>query len=675
MTERICQRCGACAPPAAAVCPACGIHLPPSPIEAITVGGSEPARRPDRAASPRLSQIVTLPDQAQHTVTTGSVRHRQLAPPVAGGGSDYELQTVLGEGGMGVVWSARQAGLLREVAVKRVRPGSGPRAAEQLIAEAELTGSLEHPGIVPVYEVGIDQDQVPFYAMRRLRGRTWSEQWYGMNLRAHLDVLMRVCDAIAYAHGQGVIHRDIKPANVFLGEYGEVVVFDWGLAARLAELRNSDRRLLASGTPAYMAPEMASAERSRLGPASDVYLLGAVLYEILTGLPPHPGEDNVELLFAAANNRIEPPIPAGELGEVARRAMATMPESRQADVRAFQAALRTCLDHQESVALASRAQVRLAEAGSAPGYDAYARAVHAFEDAIDLWPQNHAATAGLSVARLTFAQRARQSGDLDLAADLLSTADPAHGSELLRIGLQRVQQQRRRRAFGILQWTSAALLVILIAALIIGLLAVSHQRDRILTITQERDAAEAALTREQIVDTDGRQRMWRRVVQEDFSYAALPAQSRVLAGRWGITASKLVAEGDEQAVLVVPLELTRALVVQVDLGRGGSMSLLLGGEHDDLSEGEAGTGLTISLGGQLVVRHGAVVLTTAPLAETVTGLARRLRVELDQEQVRVLVDGRTVAEVPLAGLQPRQVGLAAEPGAVLDNLKIEVPWE
>ncbi len=664
MPVRSCQRCGEPAGDGT-ICPACGVGLY-SETDAISV---------DLPRNGRLSQQDTLPDLPMNRAHGSDVRSRVLAPPRAAK-PDYELQAILGEGGMGVVWSARQAGLGREVAIKRIRPGAGPRAAAQLLAEAQLTGSLEHPGIMPVHEAGIDQDGVPFYAMRRLRGRTWAERWTELSQSEHLDVLLHVGDAVAYAHGQGVIHRDLKPANVFLGEYGEVVVFDWGLAAHIADLRSQGGRLMASGTPIYMAPEMARAQAALIGPASDVYLLGAILFEILTGQAPHPGDQDVEILMAAADNRIEPPIPAGELGEVVRRAMADEPADRFADVRSFQSAVRTCLRHQESISLADRAAARLAEAMRDAGYGGFARAVHAFEDALDLWQDNRAAASGLARARLEFAARAHRAGDLDLAAGLLSPAEPGHGPELAAIARTRQLRLRRRRALRLLTWASGCLVLALIAALALGYRAVSHQRDLVLTIAKERDEAEAALAREELADAAGTRRLWRRVVQADFLSAGLPPQTRVIGGRWGITSATLVAEGDRPAVLAVPLPATRGLIVQVDLEPGGQLALLFGDDAEALSRGSAGTGVSVEIGSQISVRQGERVLQADTLPEAAAGLARRLRLEFDHDILRILVDGKGAKEqLSVPGLRLAHVGLVAEPGAVLDNLKVEVPWE
>lgn len=667
-----CPRCGASARTEAGRCVACAVELDTHSLAPISVEVAEVPRQPEGA---RLSRLPTLPDSAA-VPQLPRIRSRHLAPPEHAEGEDYELRGVLGEGGMGVVWSARQRGMGREVALKRIRPGSGQRAISALLAEAELTGSLEHPGIIPVHEVGVDQDGMPFYSMRRLSGRTWAERWAGMTQHEHLNVLVRVCDAISFAHGRGVIHRDLKPDNVFLGEYGEVIVFDWGLALRLADLRAGTRTLMASGTPVYMAPEMARADQRLLGPTSDVYLLGAILYEVLTDTVPHPGEEPIDVLIAAAENRIEPPIPAGELGEVVRRAMATDPADRFPTVRAFQTALRVCLDHQESVALAERARVRLEAACSGSGYDDFARAVHTFEDALELWRENSAAISGLSQARLAYAQRARIAGGLDLAANLLRDDDPAHAEESVRIAMLVAQRLRRRRALRVLTRTSVALLAGLITALLAGYLAVRHQRDRILSVTRERDVAEMALLRQQEAEETGNRRLWRRLIQEDFSAGRMPPAAHVLAGRWRVVAEALIAEGEGPAVLAVPLSTAKDLVAQLDLEPGGNLEVHIGTAVGRLTGAASASGLEVTIDDHVIVRRGGILLAEIKLGAATSGLARRVRIEVRQERLQVWVDGRVVvAALPVADLPLGSLRLVAAPGTVLDNFKVEVPWE
>ena len=196
-------------------------------------------------------------------------------------GTRYELVSVLGRGGMGVVYLARDTALDREVALKIYdRP---PGDAN----EARLIARLEHPGIVPVHDFGELPDGRFFYAMKLVRGDRL-DRWMGAgrDISERLGVFLRVCDAVAFAHAHGVVHRDLKPANVMVGEFGEVLVLDWGIAAELSSadsgLRTADS---IAGTPDYMAPEQARGDAG-VDHRADVFALGAMLAGIAAGSAP-----------------------------------------------------------------------------------------------------------------------------------------------------------------------------------------------------------------------------------------------------------------------------------------------------------------------------------------------------------------------------------------------------
>jgi serine/threonine protein kinase len=198
-------------------------------------------------------------------------------------GTRYEILSELGRGGMGVVYLARDTALDREVALKIVdRPaGAG--------SEARIIARLEHPGIVPVHDVGELPDGRLFYPMKRVRGDRL-DRWTASDpdLGARLGVFLRVCDAVAFAHAHGVIHRDLKPENVMVGQFGEVLVLDWGVAAELGTGDEGSRQHgvrtggSVVGTPAYMAPEQARGDAA-VDHRVDVFALGAMLEEMAAG--------------------------------------------------------------------------------------------------------------------------------------------------------------------------------------------------------------------------------------------------------------------------------------------------------------------------------------------------------------------------------------------------------
>src|SRR5690606_23709706 len=339
------------------------------------------------------------------------VRNQDFHPTRAFGGEapDYELLEIIGEGGVGVVYAARQTSVNRTVAVKMLRSFAARDvdSREKFLVEATVTGELDHPNIVPIYDLGTDETGAMFYSMKRVEGTPWSAVIRQKSIAEKLEMLMKAADALAFAHARNVVHRDLKPENVMLGNFGEVLVMDWGIAlSTSAYLKQGTLTQSNSmgGTPAYMAPEMATGPLSRIGPRSDVYLLGALLFEIVTGLTPHTGHDVLSCLHAAARNEIQPTDKSGELLDIAYRAMATEIEDRYESVHAFQQAVRAYQSHSESIALAARAEGDLEEAQQSRDYELYARALFAYQEALALWPENSRAAQGLQAARLTYAR-------------------------------------------------------------------------------------------------------------------------------------------------------------------------------------------------------------------------------------------------------------------------------
>ncbi|MDX1927076.1 MAG: protein kinase [Pirellulaceae bacterium] len=390
---------------------------------------------------------------------------------------DYELLDVIGQGGVGVVYTARQASIDRTVAIKMLKEEyrKGNEHQEKFLAEAILTGELDHPNIVPIYDLGRNAQGELFYSMKNVIGTPWDRVIAQKDTRENIEILLKVADAVAFAHSRSVVHRDLKPENVMLGSFGEVLVMDWGIAVATEGFRRTSsilRSQAMGGTPAYMAPELATGPMETIGPAADVYLLGAILFEILTGFPPHYGNDVMECVQNAAKNIIRETEVTGELMEIAIRAMATLPRRRYRSVKSFQAAIRLYQSHSESLTLSESAEADLNEAISTRDYQGFSRAVFAFEEAFALWDQNTAAKLGLSRAKAAYAETAYEKGDYDLGLSLLDETEDDHRPLRQKLRTAIKERDARQNRFKTIRRVAVALTGFIVIAGSIGMIVI-----------------------------------------------------------------------------------------------------------------------------------------------------------------------------------------------------------
>jgi serine/threonine protein kinase len=326
-----------------------------------------------RITDPELRASLTRVGAPGPDEATGPCGRRAVGAPTTA--ARFRILRPHAQGGLGRVYLARDEELRRDVALKQIQGqfAHDPSSRARFLLEAELTGKLEHPGVVPVYGLGCDADGRPFYAMRFIRGDSLKQaiaRFHAMDdpgrepgeralgLRQLLGRFVTVCNTVAYAHSRGVIHRDLKPDNILLGPYGETLVVDWGLAKlagrpegvgreeegalQLESASAAAATLPGSpiGTPQYMSPEQASGRLELLGQASDVYGLGATLYCLLTGRAPFEDRHLATVLQRVRRGEFPPPrrvkrTIAPALEAICLKAMARDPEDRYASPQAL----------------------------------------------------------------------------------------------------------------------------------------------------------------------------------------------------------------------------------------------------------------------------------------------------------------------------------------------------
>ena len=431
-----------------------------------------------RTIEARLAHVTdvarTLVDRPRETIephrrASSGGRNALEALRSLGGSLDGKiaLHETLGEGGMGVVHLATQATLGRHVAVKTLRAGVGDLDATlRILREAWVTGLLEHPNVVPVYDVGVDASGSPVIVMKRIEGLHWGELMHAPDeierrfaakdpLEWSVRILVSVCNAVHFAHSRGILHRDLKPENVMIGAFGEVYVLDWGIAVSLRD--DPSGRLppvsLATdiaGTPGYMAPEMLLGDPAGMSERTDVYLLGAIFYEIFAGVPPHQGKNLQEMIASVllSTPRYAPSFPA-EAQRICKKAMSRDPALRYESAEAFRVAIDEYLRHRGSRKLAWDAKQSLGrlldtlEHGPAGGAEKEERTLAVFNllgecrfgyrAALSAWPENEGARKGLDRALLAVVEYELAEGDPAAAATLLREVSQRPGDVSARV--------------------------------------------------------------------------------------------------------------------------------------------------------------------------------------------------------------------------------------------------
>ncbi|MEO8876520.1 MAG: protein kinase [Polyangiaceae bacterium] len=320
---------------------------------------TNPFLEPLQSQAEPVRVIEAIPVNGKQLLSAQEIASEKIPTP-----AHLLISPELARGGMGHVHPAADRNLLRFVALKRLDKNYANKAfyKDSFIAEAQIAGQLEHPNIVPVHELAIDPNGVPYFTMKLVQGAAFADWLQDKDLgsieriEGGIEILLKVCDAVAYAHHRGVVHRDLKPANIMVGDFGQVYLMDWGLAKLIRGAPASGDGALMNapgpvGTPDFMAPEQARGVPKDVDERSDVFGLGALLYEILAGHGPYGMErdQNVILKRAALGNIVsidEACKPYGisrRIRSVAEKACQPDPANRYQTVTEFQADMRAFL--------------------------------------------------------------------------------------------------------------------------------------------------------------------------------------------------------------------------------------------------------------------------------------------------------------------------------------------
>ncbi len=348
------------APDAAAVeGTAGGTELDPeisvSASNTMTVDRPRDGATTDYSTGERSGSTDTEPAEARAAVRTATFAHGEGAPdvsPISARAREhpewptipgYELRQKLGEGGMGVVFLARQIGLNRPVAIKMIRGGNQARPEHfaRFRIEAEAVARLRHPHVIQIYDIG-EAEGLPYVSLELLEGGGLDDRLGGTPRpgREAAELIITLAEALQVAHDAGIVHRDIKPSNVLFARDGTPKVTDFGLAKRLESDSKQTESGAIMGSPSYMAPEQARGHAKDVGPAADVYALGAILYEMLTGRPPFKGETPIETIRQVVDTEAVPPsrlVPkiARDLETICLKCLNKEPSKRYESARAL----------------------------------------------------------------------------------------------------------------------------------------------------------------------------------------------------------------------------------------------------------------------------------------------------------------------------------------------------
>lgn len=486
---------------------------PPAPAEpgAATAPLPRPAFRPVPAdaeetmavrpsSTVRQGPFAANPNRTVHIAPGATLRHASTSQIQAlyqpgEDQPDFVLGNLIGKGGQGEVWEAWQTSLQRLVAVKCLRSGD----LGEFLQEAYTSGELDHPNIVPVYDLGRmlqEGEERPLLAMKLVQGTPWNvaleedralrDRQPEVFLTKHLRVLVDVCNAVAYAHSKGIIHRDLKPSQVMLGGFGEVYLMDWGLAVSINEevpvvsnarslpkhstLRTASNRC---GSPAYMAPEQTLDTAHQLGFHTDIYLLGAILFEIVAGRPPHAAETAEGAYFMAVLNEVGelPGSCPDDLARLISRSLSSDPSERPESAVKFRDVLEDYISgagrQRESREITELVENELRFTPVEHlDYGRVTQFSQRLARALQLWADNHHAEAVRQQILQRHARLALEAGDLQLAYSLAgSIGDDEERADLLR-GIE-IERQRKRDAEShrrLMTYSSLALAFLVLSA-------------------------------------------------------------------------------------------------------------------------------------------------------------------------------------------------------------------